>query len=318
MRIWLGRIILLLCSIAVSFAIAEAAARQWLVSWNPAAQNQSDDSNREASCSAPHPALGWAPVPNQCERDATGAYTSSTGDDHRVVLIGDSIAGQRRWVEAASVDLPSTTVHNLGVSGYHPCQALGLLEERGLPLQPDLIVAQVCPNDLFDTPILGDLGDGRTRFYVEDRALDIPTPVLRSRLLSYLWLRYGLAAVAQQHTPSLDERAGQTRRCLQRLRDLDTPAVAVLFPLLSPTDGADVQMLRAEADLRQMLLDVGLSTLDLRPVLEADGDITAWRPRPEDPIHPSRDAQRTRIGPAVGAFVAAQLSGATSSGAGAP
>ena len=309
MKLWAARFALLLCSILVSLALAEAAARRWLVSWNPTTPPQHDETNnREVSCSATHPALGWAPVPNTCERDEHGAYTSSSGAGQRVVVVGDSIAGQRRWVETAADSLDATTVHNLGVSGYHPCQSVGLLEERGMPLEPDLVVVQLCPNDLFDTPILGDLGDGRTRFYVEDKALDIPTPILRSRLLSYLWLRYGLANVAQQHSPSLDERAGQTRRCLQRLKTLDAPAVAVLFPLLSPEDGDDVQMLRSEQELRLMLAEIDLPTLDLRPVLEADGDITAWRPRHNDPIHPSKDAQRTRIGPAVGAFMAEQLS----------
>lgn len=91
-------------------------------------------------------------------------YDAKAPDEYRVLMIGDSFlfgwglpeseSLPRRFEAALRAAHPgrNISVINAGVCGYAPWQELGLLEETGLALQPDLVLLQTfMANDLADT-----------------------------------------------------------------------------------------------------------------------------------------------------------------------
>jgi len=167
------RALLLILGIAGGLALAEAAVRVLDVPPRPLAPlhlpsyRLSDD-----------PVLLYEYRPNLRPEDEPydslhrGFTTNSLGfrdvefalhkppGELRILAIGDSTTAgngiadlkdtwpkqlERRFAESGRKDV---RVLNLAVGGYHPLQAARLLELRGLPLEPDLVILLVCLNDL--------------------------------------------------------------------------------------------------------------------------------------------------------------------------
>lgn len=83
-------------------------------------------------------------------------------DIYRICVVGDSLTFgwsetedetypmvlQRLLEDRRSADGRRFEVVNMGIGGYNAEQELALLEERSLPLQPDLVLVQYCINDV--------------------------------------------------------------------------------------------------------------------------------------------------------------------------
>jgi hypothetical protein len=136
---------------------------------------------------APHREAIYAPIPGveghvmfRKDDDSMGAQSfriSSQGlrdrefgakdpDEFRILLIGDSFTYGKclEYIDTIGAVLESllnekpltkrVTVMNGGVGGYGPWQEAIFLRERGLPLEPDIVVFQFLPvNDLADTSL---------------------------------------------------------------------------------------------------------------------------------------------------------------------
>lgn len=106
--------------------------------------------------------------PDRTEAKPAGCY--------RVLVLGDSVAfglgvgPDETFSTLLEQDLAKAypdrpiEVLNTGTSGYNTAQELSLLQERGLALEPDLVVLAYCPNDVMVTPIVFEQ-DGRYVFY---------------------------------------------------------------------------------------------------------------------------------------------------------
>ena len=144
-------------------------------------------------------------ISNQGLRDRE--YGPKSVDEFRILMLGDSFTFgtglyyeqtiPKRLEALLSQTLPGkqVSVINAGSQGYGPWQELGLLIERGFPLEPDLVILQVLPdNDIADTLIREGiilpahqrrLTQGRIRclYYFTDWKMRLETALLlKSRL----------------------------------------------------------------------------------------------------------------------------------------
>jgi len=275
----------------------------------------------DAACYAPHPVLGWAPLPGTCGREAHGTVQTPAlagappAGVPRVVVLGDSIADQRVWVAEATAAAARArggplVTYNAGVPGYDTCSEVTLLEERLLSLRPDRVLLQFCLNDFEVSAAVLPAGPGWVRVQ-GPQPVELPAAVLRSRLALDLALRFGWgrpAAIA--HRPQLG-----VGPCLDRLAALGAAhgfdVRVVLFPALSdaPAEGT-VEIAgqpqpwdAAEAAAEALFAARGFPVLALRGPLAARGPLVAQRDQPLDVWHPDRPAQLA-IGPLVGPFLA--------------
>jgi lysophospholipase L1-like esterase len=127
---------------------------------------------------APTGTLGFMLEPNKSSRQVGEEFdvqvdTNSLGlrgpevtvpkpaDRYRVLVLGDSfsfgwgVEFKDAWVtrlarELQTPDGRSVEVVDAGVPGWSPPQEFVFLEQRGLDLQPDLVLWQLCSNDLHD------------------------------------------------------------------------------------------------------------------------------------------------------------------------
>jgi hypothetical protein len=296
--------------------VGEIWARAQHVTMDPDA-GQSAPSEDGAACYRPSLTRGYEPIPGTCGRDRTGLvpFGGEPSDAaRRVLVLGDSIADQRRWVNTmlAGLDrgLDQPVVgRNGGVPGYDSCGELRVLEEAGLAFEPELVVLQFCLNDYAVSATILPLPDGRVRFHAQ-QVHEFPGWVLRSRLLTMTLLRLGAAGVGR--SPDRRIQADPAEHCIARMaqlgRDRGFELWVALFPYLHsdpdgigatvPMDARDQPAAQVEARIRGFLDQQGIRYTDLRPVLEAHGPIQDQRNQARDPWHPDNRAQ-ARIGAAL-------------------
>ncbi len=300
--------------------VGELWARAQHVTMDPDA-GQSAPSEDGTACYRPSMTRGYEPIPGTCGRNDAGFVPfggAPAWGDRRVLVLGDSIADQRRWVNTMAAGLNQglderVVVWNGGVPGYDSCSELRVLEEGGLAFDPELVVLQFCLNDYAVSATILPLPDGRVRFHAQS-VHEFPGWVLRSRLLTMTLLRLGAANVGR--TPERRIQSDPAEHCIARMAELGREhgfeLWVALFPYLHsdldhpeatvPMDARDVGAREVEARIRGFLDEQGIAYTDLRPVLEDQGPIQAQRNQPRDPWHPDDGAQAV-----IGGALAADL-----------
>lgn len=299
-------------------AIFEWRLRQSIYSWDPNGQDAGPRAH--AGCYQPAPTTGYEPIPNKCKRDDLGFYRTWKGpkpdDAFHVLVLGDSIADQHEWVvdtmssmNKITVNSPRIIASNAGTPGYDTCSELRVLEERGLQVNPDLVLLQYCPNDLAVTATVIPTNEDRVRFYVGWEYTEFPKWILRSRALTYIMLKN-----LQFNRTESKMRASQTpvSACLKQFKKLSESEGFSLhvaaFPVFvddleSPEAVVEMQegeytAQQAESRGRELLTELDIPFTEIRDLFEGHS-LVARRNHPTDLWHPDRKGQ-TLIGNKLG------------------
>ena len=311
-RRWLGNLGLLLASVAAALILGELAARLVLP---PQPLYRTPQTLYD-----PHPQLGWILRPGQdAFTHAAPVHVNSLGlrdDDEvprekppgerRVLVLGDSltfgngVATPETYAARLQAILrerePGVRVLNSGVPGWDVHQELDYLRERGLALQPDVVVVGFFANDVrprLEDPAAaigvdprGRAELGGVRGLVPD---ELVYAVKRLRVVSAILygsqeLRYRLmpprgdfwvaAIYENRESPASRAAWDSVRASLAELRDLcaahGIPLVLAVLPLraqVSPapfTAGYQDRVLAIAAEL-------GIRAIDVLPAFVARG-----------------------------------------------
>lgn len=300
--------------LAAGAAVAEVYARHRGLLLDPAALEPSPlggtsrGPQSDARCYRPSPTVGYEAVPNRCRRNELGMITDSALEKppgaFRVLVLGDSIANQHRWVQAMADELaqglPGRKVQyfNAGVPGYDTCHELRTLEERGLKTDPDLVLVQFCPNDFMVASNVLPVGHDRVQLLVGTRAWEYPAWVLHSHLLTFVLTRVVEADV--QRVMRMDQ-AVVIRACFERIQSITRqrgiPVMVAAFPALVSVHskrsgtrlGSHVQL---EHKIKKLLAGLGIRYLDLRQSLAGGPPLSSYRNMVRDVWHPNDEGQR--------------------------
>jgi lysophospholipase L1-like esterase len=218
----------------------------------------------------------------------------------KIVVVGDSIEAWRPLPAAAlyprvlegllAREYPGENfqVVNLGVTGYSIHQKVLMLQYRGLPLEPRLIIVGYCLNDPFPAWEL-------VRFFGDPRAAR--EPVIHSELLSLVNARlkallhsYGMDFYQAGHRRGSDSWVG-VKHDLRTLGQIEraerVPVLLLIFPLMEDTRVAypwlDIHRRVARAARAQ-----GLKVIDLLSLYQAAGFANVRA----DSVHPNARGHR--------------------------
>jgi len=284
---------------------------------------RSDRRQEDAALYAPAPPpLGYEPVAGRSAgpgrmnalglRDREGYARDKPQGTYRVVMLGDSVtwgAGipqaetfENLLEDRLEAEGRKVEIMNLGVPGYNALMMAAFLERRGLPLQPDLVLAVVGLNDQASTPaVLWEPEQARFRFFDssgQDRVpwvFDLPLGLDRWLMTNSALFRGLCRRLAAPDTPVYDRLRTENREALLHIDELARGAggraAVVLLPELSSFAPYAKQ---AEHDeLKAFLQGRGRTVIDLLPGLArlTDGNGESLRYHAEDAIHPDRAAQ---------------------------
>ena len=268
----------------------------------------------EDGCYRPSLSRGYEPIPGRCGRNAHGMMArrgdaAKPSGGLRVLVLGDSIADQRLWVEVMEARLqtlrPGFVIDtwNAGVGGYDTCSELNVYLEHGAAADADIVLLQYCLNDLtLGSAAVMPLGGGRSRLFAGETYLDLPNLLFRSRLATWAALRYGIYEAGRVGIHSRARGFEESGRCLLGLKTAVEAQGAILrvaaFPPLfsdeaSPKDKAIFHLgYDWGREVSRDLFDrMGLPALDLAMPLEAHGGLRQFRHQPDDPWHPDTRGQ---------------------------
>jgi len=232
---------------------------------------------------------------------------------YRILVLGDSIT----W--GSGIDQDATFENlledrlvaegrpvqslNLGVPGYNAVMMAAYLERRGLPLEPDLVLAVVGLNDESITPVvIWEETQTRFRWYDSTRSHDVPwlwrLPWDLDRwLMRHSALFRGLCRrLASPDAPRFRRHQQENRRALLALaaaaRRHGAAAAFVLLPEL--LDLAPYPRRGEHDDLAGFLAAAGETVIDLLAGLRraTDGRGASLRFHPHDPLHPDQRGNR--------------------------
>ena len=305
--------------VTIGLGLFEWRLRQSIFSWDPKGQDAGPRAH--AGCYQAAPTTGYEPIPGKCKRDDNGFYRTWSGiepkDNYHILVIGDSIADQHEWVvdtvnamNKKTVNNPEVIASNAGTPGYDTCTELRVLEEKGLQINPDMVLLQFCPNDLAVTATVIPVSDQEVRFYVGWEYTEFPKWILRSRALTYLMLKN-----LQFKRSETQTRASQTpvSACLSQFKslsetegfDLHVAAFPVFVDNLESTENV-VEMQegaftasQAEARGRALLDELKIPYTEVRKLFEGHS-LVARRNHITDLWHPDRKGQRiigSQLGP---------------------
>jgi lysophospholipase L1-like esterase len=233
--------------------------------------------------SSPNPLLRYEPRPGSPGVNAYGIrdrdypVAKPTGTI-RILVVGDSVGYgfcndeeslrledlfmkrlERKLNEASAAPVE---VINLCVSGYDTVQEIEFLEQKGLPLDPDLVLVAYCLNDDFDASMELNYFRQHPQFGVNNeigRRL-----FLGSHLVRLFWLRNWKPGPPRPERPAQGELS-RTERGFRRLAELASEQgfqpLIVVFPLFEPLE--TYRWHRSHTRAAHVARKFGLPVLDL-------------------------------------------------------
>lgn len=297
-RTWALRLALAGLSTAAALGIAEAYWRAF-----PAGEPDArlvDMHRMQPGCHRISPTLAYEPIPGACGRDDEGFLDDpsarATPDALRILLLGDSVSVVNRvWVKAIETRLAElvgrpVVVFNAGVGGYDTCQEAWQLRTRLAQVEPDLVLQQVCNNDLPGSVTMYPTEDGDLLLRRDGTAWELPAWVAHSSLALSAAVRWNLFGT-ERPMPIVREREALAclRGMLAETRRVGVPLVSVHVPVLGAPEDYPVPS-HHEKTLLALHREAGVEAVELRPLLEAKGPLATLRNHPMDFIHVGGDA----------------------------
>lgn len=279
-----SRLLLVLAGLMGGLLAAELMTR--LLSLDPLAGQQGlleHEKSREG-CLRPAGHYGYELAPGTCGTNRYGLVgpeypLEKAEGTRRIVALGDSITEQRAWVEILGAMLEArrdapVELWNLGVTGFAVPNELEMLRHRGLDLEPDMVLLQICLNDYGVTPVL---------FAQEGRLfwLRADTGLMGDRSLwlfehSALFRMFVMWRAGDQATLAESEERDATVDAalieLVRLcRERDIPVMVMLFPTLAPMERWPANEATAYRRFLELMQAHDLPHIDLTATMMAGG-----------------------------------------------
>jgi len=293
-----------------------------------------NNSAYDAACFRSSLTRGWEAVPGKCGHNEWGMYGdyphAKADGVYRILVLGDSIADQRTWVNQMEARLRGLApgkkieVWNAGVPGYDTCTELQVLNEQGLALKPDLVLVQFCLNDYLVASTVVPLDDGRIRVHAGETVTDLPRWVLSSRLLTYGVVSLGFMSSYAHHDVAPEERhLTNSWRCFASMKlQLEAQGgrlATAIFPAFITGEAKTPQEKLAtggvigghkegEARVKMFMEKLKVSHVELRKAFEGLGPLEGYREAKNDIWHPNRHGQHI-IGEALSKALAPVVRG---------
>jgi len=308
----------------VVFGVAEYKLRQRHTSWDPNGADSGPRAHRE--CYRLDINTGYEPIPNKCDRDDKGFYRTWEGaaqdTAYKMLMFGDSIADQHRWVKQTAEQLQGKWNHpveikNAGTPGFDTCSELQMFRDKGLNEDFDHLLLQFCPNDLASTATIVALPNNRVRFFIGFEYVEFPRWLLQSKVLT--WLSINTFNRKRQSDGNRSAIA-PIQHCLQEFRDLaadkNKEFTVVLFPsfiddLNSPEtiltiEGLNLTTKTAEERSRELLENLNITYVEVRRFFETNNlSLEKHRNAPNDLWHPDNTGQ-DMIGNELGTWLSTE------------
>jgi lysophospholipase L1-like esterase len=228
---------------------------------------------------------------------------------YRIVVIGDSIgfgyckpqevlpmeATFVKLIEKQLVTSPppgysKLEVINLSVSGYNSVQEVEFFREKGLALEPDLVLVAYCLNDSQDNSRELNTLEEHDQWdsYREWTGLVQSEAIMRSHLVRLVWHRFPLLRGADAKDPEGEkkkEKVDYSKVGFEWLGELAAEhgfrTLVVVFPYFEPFDDYPLHAKEGHARAQKYASENGFEVLDLLPAFReaSDGDATALRGR---------------------------------------
>ena len=288
-----------------------------------------NNSAYDAACFRSSLTRGWEAVPGKCGHNAWGMYGdyphARADGVYRILVLGDSIADQRTWVNQMEAHLRKLApgkkleVWNAGVPGYDTCTELQVLNEAGLALKPDLVLVQFCLNDYLVASTVVPLDDGRIRVHAGETVTDLPRWVLSSRLLTYGVVTLGVfSSYINPHIAPEEQHLTNSWRCFASMKlQLEAQggrlATAIFPAFITGEAKTELEKLatggvigghkEGEARVKMFMEELNVSHVELRKAFEGLGPLEGYREADNDIWHPNRHGQHI-IGEALGKALA--------------
>ncbi len=271
--------------------------------------------------SSENPELLYQPKPGAGDINAYGIRDRDYPLDApagtlRIVVLGDSVGFGLCSVMEGALPLGAVfsevlerelaahgrraEVINLSVSGYNTAQETAFFEEKGLPLEPDLVLVAYVLNDHADHPSVEVMHLVRDERFARYRALTraiAKNALLESHLIRALWYRLADLSDEEPPSPSGDRYALRIAEDFEPLRQLseahDFEVLVAIFPLLQrQTEEGYADAWQHEVVAR-VARQKGFDVLDLLPIFEAagQGDLRKLRGRC-GAMHPDESGHR--------------------------
>lgn len=191
-------------------------------------------------------------------------------NDRAVIAPEDVFAKQLERNLARSSPVPVEVI-NLCVSGYDTVQEVEFLAQKGLALDPDIVLVAYCLNDEFDASAELNRFRSDPQFALEStigRHL-----VLRSHLARLIWLRHRPARTQDVAVPAVSRADSGFGRLAALADQHGFKPVIVVFPLFEPV--ATYRWRAQHAHVAQLAARHGFPELDLLDsfVAESGGDL---------------------------------------------
>ncbi len=260
----------------------------------------------EGKCYRPSLTLGYEPKPNACQFNDTGFEApgykmEKPPGTFRVLVLGDSLSAGQAWVRYAETKLRAAApgkrieLWNGGIPGFDTCSELRMLQERGWAVKPDLVLLQFCVNDFTVTATVVPGEGGAVQYFVGDEGHELPSWLLRSRLLTYLVVRFHLRGAKKIDRIRQNEK--YVNRCMglfaRETAAKNVPMTLAIFPALISGEGTEADRRTAgpfrhwEGLAHTLAKRHGVDVVTLRAPMEKAGDLRKLRAFSVDLWHPN-------------------------------
>lgn len=319
--------------VAICLCGVEMQLRQTAMTWDP--QGLESGPRAHQHCYQPSIHTGYEAIPNTCERDAQGFYRTWKGtppiDALSILVYGDSIADQHQWVQHTTTSISkqrqrTTITRNAGTPGFDTCSELETFLQHGLDVDADVLVLQICPNDLAVSATIIPRPNDTVQLFVGWESVELPRWVLEYRVLTWITLEILLRQAHEN-----DEKGGVRSSiepmtyCLQEFEKIATEKNMLFIPVLFPAfidtfDDKDVVVSTKEYQLTasmaesktiEILESLKMPYFSIRNVFTTHNmSLVEYRNVPGDMWHPNNEAQKI-IGEDLGLYIVQQLQNST-------
>lgn len=199
------------------------------------------------------------------EKPPNGVRIVTIGDsvgygfcNDREVLSPDQVFAKQLERNLQQSSKSPVEVINLSVSGYDTVQEVEFLVEKGLALDPDVVLVQYCLNDNFDASLELRFLNRNPQFGID--GVIAQRLFLKSHLLRLIWLT-GWAREKQPKRETVSRTEKGFRRLSELAKEYGFQPVIVVFPLLEPLEGYRWHQHHRQA--ARLAKKYGLPVLDL-------------------------------------------------------